>query len=482
MRAILTATAPFVLIDAPCTATGTIRRHPDLPWIKGAADVTVSAARGLRDSGKRRARWSSPAARWSLPSARWSARKAKSRSPPSWPRIRNSRARRSRRTKCSVTANGSRRTATCAPCPVTLSAIEGRHGSGFLSRRGCEAEASEPPQRISDRQIDLAGIRRQQVEVSSPPPSPSRARVSRVSNSRQIGIGRVMEALVVAIQRGDAVHRLLVDGVGQPAREHGAVAGQIALPVLVARLRQSSSADRSIAMSASASSSAPKVAAVSSPTLRTRAGGCRSLSPPPPAGSSFPSSWPPGACRSSDGLRVVSLRARPFRPSPSGSACGFIGPPGIGRRQLAGGAGMQGGHGARRQDPESVRSRPPPSGAPGALLPAPGRAGGSDAFPRRAVVSASRLRILLASALISPAARSSRSHSAIASPTSRRASCLAWAALSPIRVWAPAPASFSAADKVGQHARWPLRWLPSAARPRARRRRSAARRGWRHWP
>ncbi|HYS45075.1 MAG TPA: RsmB/NOP family class I SAM-dependent RNA methyltransferase [Rhizomicrobium sp.] len=38
------ATAPLVLIDAPCTATGTIRRHPDLPWIKGAADVTVSAA------------------------------------------------------------------------------------------------------------------------------------------------------------------------------------------------------------------------------------------------------------------------------------------------------------------------------------------------------------------------------------------------------------------------------------------------------
>lgn len=38
------ATAPLVLLDAPCTATGTIRRHPDLPWIKGAADVTVSAA------------------------------------------------------------------------------------------------------------------------------------------------------------------------------------------------------------------------------------------------------------------------------------------------------------------------------------------------------------------------------------------------------------------------------------------------------
>jgi 16S rRNA (cytosine967-C5)-methyltransferase len=35
--------APFVLLDAPCTATGTIRRHPELGWIKGAADVTHCA-------------------------------------------------------------------------------------------------------------------------------------------------------------------------------------------------------------------------------------------------------------------------------------------------------------------------------------------------------------------------------------------------------------------------------------------------------
>jgi len=34
----------FVLLDAPCSATGTIRRHPDLPWIKGAADVISCAA------------------------------------------------------------------------------------------------------------------------------------------------------------------------------------------------------------------------------------------------------------------------------------------------------------------------------------------------------------------------------------------------------------------------------------------------------
>jgi 16S rRNA (cytosine967-C5)-methyltransferase len=37
-------TAPLVMLDAPCTATGTIRRHPDLPWIKSAADVTAQAA------------------------------------------------------------------------------------------------------------------------------------------------------------------------------------------------------------------------------------------------------------------------------------------------------------------------------------------------------------------------------------------------------------------------------------------------------
>jgi 16S rRNA (cytosine967-C5)-methyltransferase len=35
--------APSVLLDAPCSATGTIRRHPELPWIKGASDVTLCA-------------------------------------------------------------------------------------------------------------------------------------------------------------------------------------------------------------------------------------------------------------------------------------------------------------------------------------------------------------------------------------------------------------------------------------------------------
>lgn len=36
---------PFdaVLLDAPCTSTGTIRRHPDIPWIKEADDVRALA-------------------------------------------------------------------------------------------------------------------------------------------------------------------------------------------------------------------------------------------------------------------------------------------------------------------------------------------------------------------------------------------------------------------------------------------------------
>jgi 16S rRNA (cytosine967-C5)-methyltransferase len=36
--------APFVLLDAPCSATGTIRRHPDLPWLKAAGDAGACAA------------------------------------------------------------------------------------------------------------------------------------------------------------------------------------------------------------------------------------------------------------------------------------------------------------------------------------------------------------------------------------------------------------------------------------------------------
>ena len=37
---------PFdaVLVDAPCSSTGTIRRHPDIPWLKSEADLAKLAA------------------------------------------------------------------------------------------------------------------------------------------------------------------------------------------------------------------------------------------------------------------------------------------------------------------------------------------------------------------------------------------------------------------------------------------------------
>ena len=35
--------AGAILVDAPCSATGTLRRRPDIPWTKTAADIAALA-------------------------------------------------------------------------------------------------------------------------------------------------------------------------------------------------------------------------------------------------------------------------------------------------------------------------------------------------------------------------------------------------------------------------------------------------------
>jgi 16S rRNA (cytosine967-C5)-methyltransferase len=52
----------IVLLDAPCSATGTIRRHPELPYIRTAEDIAAlagkqrrllgAAARRVKDAGR----------------------------------------------------------------------------------------------------------------------------------------------------------------------------------------------------------------------------------------------------------------------------------------------------------------------------------------------------------------------------------------------------------------------------------------------
>ena len=65
-----------VLLDAPCTSTGTIRRHPDILRLKRADDVVALAERAVAPARQRRPPCRARAARCSTARARSSPRKA----------------------------------------------------------------------------------------------------------------------------------------------------------------------------------------------------------------------------------------------------------------------------------------------------------------------------------------------------------------------------------------------------------------------
>ena len=46
-----------VLLDAPCSSTGTVRRHPDVPWTKRPPDVDKLAGVQREHARPRRSRW-----------------------------------------------------------------------------------------------------------------------------------------------------------------------------------------------------------------------------------------------------------------------------------------------------------------------------------------------------------------------------------------------------------------------------------------
>ena len=125
-------TFDVVILDAPCTATGTIRRHPDILRLKRPEDVGPHGRSAAQRCSQTRPAWCGRAASWSTARARWSRRKANTRSRLFSAANRISGACRSRPTELGadpawVTAAGDLRT---LPChlelePPELSGIDG---------------------------------------------------------------------------------------------------------------------------------------------------------------------------------------------------------------------------------------------------------------------------------------------------------------------------------------------------------------------
>ena len=112
---------PFdaVLLDAPCSSTGTIRRHPDMPWLKREADIATLAALQRRlldravDADQARRHASSIAPARSSPRRARPDRGLLAREPERAPAPDRRPTRSTAKAEWLTAA-----TATCAPCPA----------------------------------------------------------------------------------------------------------------------------------------------------------------------------------------------------------------------------------------------------------------------------------------------------------------------------------------------------------------------------
>ena len=121
-----------VLVDAPCTATGTIRRHPDILHLKREGDIAALAAiqQRLLDHA---ATLVAQKGFSSTAPARWSRKKASSASRLSSWRIPNSQGCRSLLRKSVARPNGSPAKVTCERCRSTRLRLQHRKRSKALA-------------------------------------------------------------------------------------------------------------------------------------------------------------------------------------------------------------------------------------------------------------------------------------------------------------------------------------------------------------
>ncbi len=131
-----------VLLDAPCSSTGTVRRHPDVPWTKSPEDIAKLAASAARPARWRLAGWSRRADASSSRTARSTPRRASAWSPPSSPPRLRQRSIRSAPTRCPARRRSSAAKAGCAPPrPTCRSATPSDPGSTASSPRASEGTA-----------------------------------------------------------------------------------------------------------------------------------------------------------------------------------------------------------------------------------------------------------------------------------------------------------------------------------------------------